>query len=163
MLLIIAIVGTTVAPVAAVLPAVEHRRQADHPALDQLRAARHVDRRGRGRGRRRRADVRVGVRVRAAPPTSGTSPTPARPPPGSSTTLGPRGRRVLRDRAAERLADRGGRADAVDQLCVRRHLRRPRARCTAASPTPRASTRCSRVRDRRRRGDRADPRRAARA
>ena len=44
--------------VAAVLPAVEHHRQADHAALDQLRAHRHRDRRVRGRDRRRRADLR---------------------------------------------------------------------------------------------------------
>ena len=44
---------------AAVLPAVEHHRQADHAALDQLRAARHLDRRVRGRARRRRADLRL--------------------------------------------------------------------------------------------------------
>ncbi len=39
--------------VAAVLPAVERDRQAHHPALDQLRAHRHLDRGGRGRDRRR--------------------------------------------------------------------------------------------------------------
>ncbi len=50
-------------PLAAVLPAVEHHRQADHADVDQLRAARHLDRRGRGRGRRRRADLRLCVRV----------------------------------------------------------------------------------------------------
>ena len=40
--------------VAAVLPAVEHHRQADHAALDQLRAARHLDRRVRRRASARR-------------------------------------------------------------------------------------------------------------
>ncbi len=53
--------------VAAVLPAVEHHRQADHPPLDQLRAPRHLDRRDRRRRRRRRADRRVRVRVRRHP------------------------------------------------------------------------------------------------
>ena len=129
--------------VAAVLPAVEHHRQADHPALDQLRAARHLDRRGRRRDRRGRADLRVGVRVRAARRTSATSPTPARPPPGSTHVLGSTAGRVLRDRPAERLADRRRRADAVDQLRVRRHVRHQEL---AAPQLPRrqgASTRCS--------------------
>ena len=49
---------------AAVLPAVEHHRQADHPALDQLRARGHGDRRVRRGDRRRRADRRHRVRVR---------------------------------------------------------------------------------------------------
>ena len=53
--------------VAAVLPAVEHHRQADHTALDQLRTGRHVARRDRRRHRRRRADVRLGVRVSRHP------------------------------------------------------------------------------------------------
>ena len=49
--------------VAAVLPAVEHHRQADHAALDQLRARRHLDRSGGRRARRGGADLRVGVRL----------------------------------------------------------------------------------------------------
>ena len=50
--------------VAAVLPAVEHHRQADHAALDQLRARRHRDRGVRRGDRRRRADRGDRVRVR---------------------------------------------------------------------------------------------------
>ena len=50
--------------VAAVLPAVQHHRQADHAALDQLRARRHGDRGVRGGDRRRRDHLGRGVRVR---------------------------------------------------------------------------------------------------
>ena len=39
-------------PVAAVLSAVQHHRQADHAAMDQLRTPRHLDRCHRGGGRR---------------------------------------------------------------------------------------------------------------
>ncbi len=53
--------------VAAVLPAVERDRQAHHAALDQLRAPRHLDRRGRRRARRRGADLRLRVRPRGHP------------------------------------------------------------------------------------------------
>ena len=88
MLLIIGIVGTTVAPVAAVLPAVVRHRQADHPAVHAVREGRPVDRhrhRGRrrggrhGRGRRRvrrhpglrELHRRRGAWPRAWPPTAG--------------------------------------------------------------------------------------------
>jgi hypothetical protein len=50
---------------AAVLPAVERGRQADHPALDQLRAARHGHRRAARGGRRGGADGRLRLRSRA--------------------------------------------------------------------------------------------------
>ncbi len=53
--------------VAAVLPAVEHHRQAHHAALDQLRARRHGHRRLRRRDRRRRDHRRHGLRVRRHP------------------------------------------------------------------------------------------------
>jgi hypothetical protein len=98
-LLIIGMVGTTV-------------------ALDQLRAPRHLRRRRDRRARRSRACRRVRVRVRAHPllrsvHRRGRDRGGAR----SRARLDRRG--VLRDRVAERLADRSGRADAVDQLRVR--------------------------------------------
>ena len=72
------------------------------------------------------------------------------------------GRGVLRARAAERVADRRRRAHAVHQLCVRRHVRHQEL------AAPQLLRRQGLLRDvradrRRRRGDRADPRRAARA
>ncbi len=54
-------------PLAAVLPAVERDRQADHPAVDQLRAPRHVDRRGRRRPRGDGPDGDLRVRFRRHP------------------------------------------------------------------------------------------------
>jgi NRAMP (natural resistance-associated macrophage protein)-like metal ion transporter len=53
MLLVIGIVGTTVAPVAAVLPAELRHRQADHAAVHPVREGRPVDRHRRGDPRRR--------------------------------------------------------------------------------------------------------------
>ena len=85
-LLIIAMVGTTVAPWQLFFQQSNIIDKRITPTLDQLRAPRHVDRRGRRRDRRRGADLRVGVRVPGHPRTSATSPTPARPPPGSSST-----------------------------------------------------------------------------
>ena len=117
--------------VAAVLPAVEHHRQADHAALDQLRARRHRDRRVRRRDRRRRADRRStafafgGTADFGHFTNAGHGRQRARPPPG----LG-RGH-VLRDRAAERLADRRRGGDARDLLRVRRRVRRQATRSTA--------------------------------
>ena len=63
-------------PLAALLPAVEHRRQAHHAPVDQLRACRHghrVDRRGL---RRRPADGDRGGGILRAPRWRDTSPTP---------------------------------------------------------------------------------------
>ncbi len=82
--------------VAAVLPAVEHDRQADHAAVDQLRTARHVDRRVCGRGRRGRAHVRLGVRVRAHSVLRELHRTPAPPLPDSRRCSGRRRERSLR-------------------------------------------------------------------
>ena len=109
--------------VAAVLPAVEHHRQADHAALDQLRAPRHLDRRGRRRARRRGADLRC----RRSPSTAlayfghFTERRRDRERARARARLGRR--RVLRARAAQRVADRRRRADALDQLRVRRRVR----------------------------------------
>ena len=109
--------------VAAVLPAVEHHRQADHAALDQLRARGHRDRRVRGRDRRGRDDVGRGLRAR-------------RHAAGRSLLKRGRGReraaplcrpgrgRVLRDRAAQRLDDRRRVGDACDLLRIRGRVRR---------------------------------------
>ena len=53
--------------VAAVLPAVQRHRQADHSALDQLRARRHMDRRRRRGDRRGGPDLRLRVRLPGHP------------------------------------------------------------------------------------------------
>ena len=74
-LLIIAIVGTTVAPWQLVLPAVERDRQADHAAVYPLRARGHLPRLA-GRGRRRGGDPgRDRLRGRGHLAWSATSPT----------------------------------------------------------------------------------------
>ena len=142
---------------AAVLPAVERHRQADHAALDQLRAPRHLDRRDRRRDRRGALLVASPPSPSPAPPTSATSPTPAaRPKRCDQHARLDRGR-VLRDRPAERLADRRRRADALDELRLRRRVRLEEL---AAPQLQRreALLRDLRRADRRRRRDRADPR-----
>ena len=83
-------------PLAAVLPAVQHRRQADHPALHQLRAGRHRARLPRHRRRRLRHGGHVRLRLlphrllrpfhrrrrggpRPRPPARATPPAPSTP------------------------------------------------------------------------------------
>ena len=78
--------------VAAVLPAVQHHRQAHHAALDQLRARRHRDRRLRGGARRRCADLGDRVRLRRHRLRRATSTMPARSPPSCGHELGSHGR-----------------------------------------------------------------------
>ena len=92
-LLTISIVGTTVAPVAAVLPAVQHRRQEDHDEVAQLRARRHVIGTVR-RDRDRRHDHRRGRRGRRRHPRLGGLHRRARrgPGPAALRRAGARGR-----------------------------------------------------------------------
>ena len=76
MLLVIGIVGTTVAPVAAVLPAELRHRQADHAAVHPVREGRPVDRhRGGGRSGPARSWASPPPRSRATP----AGPSPTRP------------------------------------------------------------------------------------
>ena len=67
-------------PVAALLPAVEHRGQADHATLDQLRARRHRRRLAGRRVRRRAAHGGRRRRLRGTRRCSASSPTPAASP-----------------------------------------------------------------------------------
>jgi len=110
-------------PVAAVLPAVEHRRQADHAPVDQLRAGRH--RTGSfitvAAAALLMAVVAAAFAGRA---TSATSPTPAAWPRACSTwSAGPPGRSSPSSCSTPRSSGRGG--DPVHQLRLRRRLRGP--------------------------------------
>ena len=73
-------------PVAAVLPAVQHRRQADHAPLDQLRARRHRPRLVHHRPGRQPDHRHRRLRLRPHPRRPGTSPTPAAWPTPSTAT-----------------------------------------------------------------------------
>ena len=109
---------------AAVLPAVEHHRQADHAALDQLRARRHGDRLVRRRDRRRRADRASPLSRLAAPRTSATSPTRARSRRELGQQLGSAAGTLFAIVLLNASHDRRGRGDPGDLLRVRRRLRR---------------------------------------
>ncbi len=107
---------------AAVLPAVLHHRQADHPPLHALREGRPVARHRDRRDRRRRADGGDRGRVRRVPARAvhrrrraGGRPVRVRR---------ARGRRAVRGCPAGRLDDRRVRGVAVYRLRGRRHARR---------------------------------------
>ena len=111
-------------PVAALLPAVEHRRQADHAPLDQLRARRHRRRLAGRRVRRRPPHGGTGRRLR---PHAAVRPVHQRRRRGR----GPEALRQqcsghhLRHRVAERLHHRRRRGDPLHVVRLRGRLRRP--------------------------------------
>ena len=108
--------------VATVLPAVEHHRQADHHALDQLRTGRHGPWLGRDGHRRGRADGDLRLRLRGHP-LGGQLHQRRRRGQRAPAHAGRGGGNDVRDRAAERLADRRRGGDALDLLRRRRRLR----------------------------------------
>ena len=148
-LLIIAIVGTTVAPWQLFFQQSNIIDKRITPRWINYERAGHRDRRVRRRDRRGRADLRVRVRLRRHRVLR-----PFHQRGHGRDTLGQQlglGRgRDLRDRAAERLADRRGGGDAVDLLRVRRRLRRQPLAHRSRS-TPSSSTRSSLCGDGRRR------------
>ena len=119
--------------VAAVLSAVKRDRQADHAAVDQLRAGRHRDRLDCRDRWRRRADDRRRVRVRRHPPAR---PVRRRRPGrhGDLAHAWPHSRCDVRDRAAQRLDHRSGSRDAGELLRVRRRI--PQAALAAPRHRP---------------------------
>ena len=108
---------------AALLSAVEHRRQAHHAALDQLRARRHGDRGVRRGHRRRLPDVGRSVRLREYA-LAGQFTDAGGVASGLKQYVSPIAGDLLRDRAAERFADRRRRGDAGDLIRLRRRVRR---------------------------------------
>ena len=121
-LLIIAIIGTTVAPWQLFFQQSNIIDKRITPRWINYERHRHVDRRGR-RGRwRGRPDVRVGVRVLGTPVLRALLDAGATAAGARSHDRLDRGG-VLRDRAAERVADRGGRGDARDELRARGRVR----------------------------------------
>jgi len=127
-------------PVAAVLSAVQHHRQADHPAVDQLRTPRHLDRRDRRRDRRRRAGSRSRRSPSGTRTISGIFTDAGGTATGLDQVLGSIPARSSRSWLLKRIAEL-----APARLRCRRAMRSvtcsgPRARCIAASPTPSCST-----------------------
>ena len=127
-------------PLAAVLPAVQHRGQAHHPPVDQLRAGRHRARVSRHRLRRSVADGGRGLRVRGILRWPDTSPTPAASPAASTTSSGTAARGPLRHHPAQRVDHRGRLGDPVHLATPSATSSGPGTRCTAAGARPSSST-----------------------
>ena len=113
--------------VAAVLPAVERRRQAHHATLDPVRACRHGDRRADRRHRRDRDHDGHGVRVQSQRYWGAgiveCLHQRVRPRRSLAVTCRPGGGRDLLDPADRRVDRRCECRDALDVVRVRRHVR----------------------------------------